>query len=344
MTCPNDPPTYYRELGNYLFKGTWSLTYPLDKTPNEVLELCTSYGNLCTDLIVKQSNHSQIDLLDSHGGTIHLTRPIYNVLLQEQMGSASSTPSTPVKTEHVVGETETVQKTVKGPHKITPTVTALPRSRIRPITVTPLIYTIYINGTWNFVNGYGNVSGTITFGTEEMKCNWCQGSERQYGFVGIFSGRPVEGTYTYIYPADLGLTYTYHHHTVDVDGNLNIINPHHMELTNIMVSPAKKNVTITNLSQQMSYYRIATGLHLHYGDVIHLVRGGTALNIPSPELEYQAHSISCAIFLISISLTPSACSRIKDISACCLLARNIFDIKICCCNLSCSFFSRPNCE
>jgi hypothetical protein len=28
----------------------------------------------------------------------------------------------------------------------------------------------------------------------------------------------------------------------------------------------------------------------HYGDVIHLVRGGTALNIPFSQLEHQAHT------------------------------------------------------
>jgi hypothetical protein len=53
----------------------------------------------------------------------------------------------------------------------------------------------------------------------------------------------------------------------------------------IMVSPATGRVTITTL-QQMSYYGIATGLHLHYGDTIQLMRGGTALNIPSSELEH----------------------------------------------------------
>lgn len=32
IQCPNDPPTYYRQLHSYLYKGTWSLLYPIEKT------------------------------------------------------------------------------------------------------------------------------------------------------------------------------------------------------------------------------------------------------------------------------------------------------------------------
>jgi hypothetical protein len=151
------------------------------------------------------------------------------------------------------------------------------------VTVTALTYT-HLNGTWNFVNGYGNTSGTITFGTEELKCNWCHGNERRYGFVGIFSGHHVEGTYTEIMPGpnDLGLEYTYHHHKVLVMGTLNHINANHMELTDITSIDANSYKTTVGNADSCS--QIATGLHLHYGDIIHLMRGGTALNIPSSQL------------------------------------------------------------
>lgn len=41
-----------------------------------------------------------------------------------------------------------------------------------------------------------------------------------------------------------------------------------------------------------SDYTVATGLHLHYGDVIHLMRGGTALNILSPAIAHATNK-SC---------------------------------------------------
>jgi hypothetical protein len=178
---------------------------------------------------------------------------------------------------------------------ITTTVTAPPGSKIGPITVTPLTYT-YLNGTWNFVvvgNGSNSnasgTSGTITFGTEELKCTWCQGTERQYGFTGNFSGQPVEGTYIYIYPTGdpfFNLTYTYHHRAVGVDGFLNIDSKNRMNLTDITVSPepGTGHIRIDTRQQAMFYYRTtATGLHLHYGDTITF-----RLFQPQPQVHYDS--------------------------------------------------------
>lgn len=155
------------------------------------------------------------------------------------------------------------------------TITAPPRSTLNSLTVTVLNYT-HLDGTWNFVNGYGNVSGTITFGTEDL-CKRCQLKyEHQYGFSGIFNGQPVAGIYDYIIPgpinAGLDLEYTYHHHKVIVMGNVNIMNPDHMELTNITDMDANNHHT--QVLNDANCCNMATGLHLHYGDIIHLMRGG----------------------------------------------------------------------
>lgn len=46
----------------------------------------------------------------------------------------------------------------------------------------------------------GNVSGVITFGTEDL-CKQCQlNYEHKYAFSGIYSGHPVSGTYDYVIP------------------------------------------------------------------------------------------------------------------------------------------------
>ncbi|HXX97595.1 MAG TPA: hypothetical protein VEL11_10825, partial [Candidatus Bathyarchaeia archaeon] len=165
---------------------------------------------------------------------------------------------------------KTVQKTIKGPNNTTATVTAPAGSKIESITVIPLTY-MHLKGTWNLVDNNSSILGQITFGTKELKCNWCQGSERQYGFTGIFCGEPVKGDYDYIGThagdplASLDLTYTYHHHKVNVDGDLNITNPNHMELRNIISYGNYVPVGGFN-------YKTTTGLHLHYDDIIHLTR------------------------------------------------------------------------
>jgi hypothetical protein len=82
----------------------------------------------------------------------------------------------------------------------------------------------FLSGTWNFVNGFGNVSGVITFGNQDLcpncKWNW----QHDASFSGIFSGNPVSGTYTWetvpsppsVYKlaptSSLSLMYQYHQH------------------------------------------------------------------------------------------------------------------------------------
>jgi hypothetical protein len=76
--------------------------------------------------------------------------------------------------------------------------------------------------------------------------------------------------------------YQYHHKEVEVMGNLTVVNPAHMGLTDINHwKYGEKNVVDSD-------YTVATGLHLHLGDVIHLMRGGTALNILSPAITHAS--------------------------------------------------------
>lgn len=78
----------------------------------------------------------------------------------------------------------------------------------------------------------------------------------------------------------LSLMYQYHHKEVEVMGSLTVVNPTHMELTNINHWRYGKGY--------VSDYSVATGLHLHQGDIIHLMRGGTALNILSPAIAHAS--------------------------------------------------------
>jgi hypothetical protein len=167
---------------------------------------------------------------------------------------------------------------------INATITAPPGSTINNATVT--VFQPRLSGTWNFVNGFGNVSGVITFGNQDLcpncKWNW----QHDASFSGIFSGNPVSGTYTWetapsplsVYKlaptSSLSLMYQYHHKDVIINGNLNFINPAHMELTDINHWKSGESVVGSD-------YAVATGLHLHYGDIIHLMRGGTALTSPA---------------------------------------------------------------
>jgi uncharacterized Zn ribbon protein len=59
--------------------------------------------------------------------------------------------------------------------------------------------------------------------------------------------------------------YTYHHHKVLVMGTLNRIDPEHMELTDISSSRSGESVVGPD-------YTVATGLHLHDGDIIDLIK------------------------------------------------------------------------
>ena len=55
----------------------------------------------------------------------------------------------------------------------------------------------FLSGTWNFVNGQGNVSGVITFSNQDL-CPSCKSDwQHTATFSGIFSGHPVSGKYTW---------------------------------------------------------------------------------------------------------------------------------------------------
>jgi hypothetical protein len=85
MTCYDNPTLFYRHLHGHTSIGMWSLYYPPRLTPNEALSLCTfttaahNDQSPCKgqDLIVKKLGHHHIELIDSHGGTIHLMRLRY---------------------------------------------------------------------------------------------------------------------------------------------------------------------------------------------------------------------------------------------------------------------------
>jgi hypothetical protein len=176
------------------------------------------------------------------------------------------------------------------------TITAPQGSTINNATVT-VFQPRFLSGTWNFVNGFGNVSGVITFGNQDLcpncKWNW----QHDASFSGIFSGNPVSGTYTWetvpsppsVYKlaptSSLSLMYQYHHKDVIINGNLNFINPAHMELTDINHWKSGESVVGSD-------YTVATGLHLHQGDIMHRMRGGTALNILSPAITHTTNE-SC---------------------------------------------------
>jgi hypothetical protein len=242
MTVPNKTA-----FGDYTLESSWGYI------GHNILTQCYAGGCENSTLTTVTPNH--IEFTDNHGDTIHLMR-----LPPPQ-------PSTPVKT--VTAKTGILQKTVKGPGNITATVTAPPGSTLNSLSVT--VFTpAHLDGTWNFVNSGSNASGTITFGTSVLPIKPIASNERIYGFSGIFDGQPVSGTYTYSLGGGptrdwFSLDYTYHHHKVEVMGNLNRINPAHIEMTNVY-SFYQYGAIIG------SDYRIATGLHLHYGDIIHLMR------------------------------------------------------------------------
>jgi tetratricopeptide (TPR) repeat protein len=72
--CLNNPPTFYRQLHGSIYKGIWSLLYPIEKTSDEVLELCP-YKDSCINLVVQKSNSTSLELLDSHNDKLYLTGP-----------------------------------------------------------------------------------------------------------------------------------------------------------------------------------------------------------------------------------------------------------------------------
>ena len=102
------------------------------------------------------------------------------------------------------------------------TITAPQGSTINNATAT-VFQPRFLSGTWNFVNGEGNVSEVITFSNQDLcpNCKW--DSQHAAAFSGIFSGHPISGTYTWetvpsppsVYKlaptSSLSLMYQYHH-------------------------------------------------------------------------------------------------------------------------------------
>jgi hypothetical protein len=117
------------------------------------------------------------------------------------------------------------------------TITAPQGSTINNATIS-VFQPRFLSGTWNFVNGQGNVSGTITFSNQDLcpNCKWDW--QHAAAFSGIFSGHPISGKYIWQYApgpqgfandSNLSLMYNYHHKNVVVMGNLTVVNPAHME-------------------------------------------------------------------------------------------------------------------
>jgi hypothetical protein len=176
-------------------------------------------------------------------------------------------------------------KTLRAPDNGTVIITAPSNSTISNVTVS-VFQPKFLSGTWTFVNNHGNISGVIVFGNQDLcpNCRWDW--QHTATFSGIFSVHHaallcmlISGTYTWQYsPAspgfapvnisDLSLMYNYHHKDVEVMGNLTVINPSHMELNHI------DHWRVNEENVLGSDYRVATGLHLHQGDVIYLVKGG----------------------------------------------------------------------
>ena len=140
---------------------------------------------------------------------------------------------------HMIGSSKNVTQ-----NGINATITVPPGSTINNATVT-VFQPRFLSGTWNLVNNHGNVSGSITFSNQDL-CPTCkQNSHRYATFSGIFSGNPVSGTYNwetappppsfYKLPptSSLLLMYRYHHKGVVVLDDLTVINPTHMEMTDI---------------------------------------------------------------------------------------------------------------
>ena len=65
----------------------------------------------------------------------------------------------------------------------------------------------------------------------------------------------------------LDLTYTYHHHNVSVSGFLYNISPDHIDLK--YITSWENHKAAYSVSD---WNKVATGLHLYHGDVIHLMR------------------------------------------------------------------------
>src|SRR5262249_3524377 len=70
----NPPPTYIRDLHGKTLEGSWSMGTAV----GQVLELCSlhTHGSQsgCTDLTITTPSPNHIELQDSHGDTIRLTR------------------------------------------------------------------------------------------------------------------------------------------------------------------------------------------------------------------------------------------------------------------------------
>jgi hypothetical protein len=174
------------------------------------------------------------------------------------------------------------------------TITAPQGTTINNATIS--VFQPKLSGTLNFVSGQGNVSGTITFSNQDLcpNCKWDW--QHAAAFSGIFSGHPISGKYIWQYApgpqgfandSSLSLMYNYHHKNVVVMGNLTVVNPAHMEWSSIGPYNEDRHDYVVD-----GDFRLATGLHLHQGDVIHLMRGGTALNILSPAIAHATNE-SC---------------------------------------------------
>jgi hypothetical protein len=238
-------------FGDYTLEGSWGYI------GHNILTECYAGGCENNTLTTVTPNH--IEFIDNNHNIIHLKRI---------SPPPSSSPSQPSIAKTTTSEARTVQKTLTT-HNVTATVTAPQGSKIESLTVVPLRY-MHLNDTWNLVDNNSKSLGQITFGSNVVYDNkW---NERSYDFTGIFSGEPVKGDYSYIGTghgdpyAGLNLTYTYHHHKVNVDGTLNIINPDHMEI--------KEMVDYGNKPQVKGFnYKTATGLYIHSSkDIIHLTR------------------------------------------------------------------------
>ena len=105
------------------------------------------------------------------------------------------------------------------------------------------------------------MSGVITFSNQDL-CPNCKRDWQHAAFSGIFSGHPVSGKYNwenapgppgFVDISSLSLMYQYHHKEVEVMGNLTVVNPAHMELTNINHWRYGEGYVVD------SDYRVATG-------------------------------------------------------------------------------------
>lgn len=119
----------------------------------------------------------------------------------------------------------------------------------------------------------------------------------------------MSGTYEYSlgggsFPDWFALDYPFHNKKVQVMGDLNVTNPGHMEMTNIY---SWKN----GESYIGSDYRVATGLHLHQGDIIYLT-------VSSASQDFSPYSIGFAAgkrdALKNVYDSTSACNAYNTIN------------------------------